>query len=403
MCIAALRILLHRQEIERALIVAPASLLDQWQRELRLWAPELRAIIISGTPEERAWQWRYAAHVTLVSYETLRSDWDETDDNNPARISWGVLALDEAQRIKNSDTDNAFVCKNLARSKSWALTGTPLENSAEDTYSILEFVTGGNLSAGGLRATLQRYQLRRRKADVLQDLPPKISTDLLLPLTSAQRQAYDTAENEGRIKLRGEREIRIENVLSLIARLKQLCNFAPGGTSSKMENLEERLTEITASGEKALIFTQYTNAESGARRIAQRLQKFNPLIYTGDMNALERSNAIDAFNRDGARQVLVLSLLAGGQGLNLQRASYVFHYDLWWNPAILQQAEGRTHRLGQNRPVHIYRYLMQNTIETRIADILREKTGLFDELVEGVSLDPKQLFTRKELLEMVGL
>ena len=133
-----------------------------------------------------------------------------------------------------------------------------------------------------------------------------------------------------------EREIRIENVLALIARLKQICNFAADGASSKMNNLEERPAEITASGEKALVFTQYTNAENGACRIAQRLQKINPLIYTGAMNASERSNAIDAFNRDDARQVLVLSLLAGGQGLNLQRASYVFHYGLWWNPAILQ-------------------------------------------------------------------
>jgi len=403
MCAAALRILLHRQEIERALVVAPATLLDQWQRELHLWAPELRTIIISGLPYERALQWRYPTHVTLVSYETLRSDWNELDKHNPACITWGAVVLDEAQRIKNSDTDSAFICKKLMRSKSWALTGTPLENDMEDTCSILEFVTGSKISGSELRTTLQRYQLRRRKADVLQQLPPKISTDLLLPLTAAQRLTYDTAEKEGRIKLSAEREIRIESILALIARLKQICNFAPNGSSSKMKNLEERIAQIAASGEKALVFTQYTNTTNGAQRIAKCLQKFNPLVYTGTMDVIERTKTIDIFNRDNIHQVLVLSLLAGGQGLNLQRASYVFHYDLWWNPAILQQAEARTHRLGQKRPVHIYRYLMQNTIETRIADILQSKMDLFDRLVEGVSLDPQKLFTRKELLRIIGL
>lgn len=414
MCIAALRVLLHRREVERNLIVTPAGLQEQWRRELQEWAPELLVMMIGGAAADRHWQWSYRAHVTLVSYEMLRADWNETENRNlqgPAQVAWSVIVLDEAQRIKNRDTSLARACKKLSRTKSWALTGTPLENCADDVFSILEFVTGSHCATPItpnqlLRPALQRYQLRRRKVDVLADLPPKMTSDLVLPLTPPQRHAYDIAEKEGLIELREAgkiRELPIENVLALITRLKQICNFAPNGASSKMDDLEERIEEITANRQKTLIFTQYISEESGARRIAQRLEKFAPLLYTGEMDARERNRAIDSFNQDEARGTLVLSLRAGGQGLNLQRASYVFHFDRWWNPAALQQAEDRTHRLGQTQPVHVYSYLMQDTIEARIENILRGKTDLFDQLVEGASLETKHLFSRETLFPKAGL
>jgi hypothetical protein len=420
--IAALRLLFYRREVERALVVTPASLLEQWRREIARWAPELRVMVVQGPPEDRAWRWHYRAHVSLTSYETLRADVTGSPTCGPCREPWSVVALDEAQKIKNRDTDAARACKRLPRQRSWALTGTPIENRPEDVLSILEFVMGGDPEQGqadrtprltvgpALRAALGQFHLRRRKADVLQDLPPKIVTDLVLPLTRPQRQAYERAEQEGVVELRerdgsaGRTPARIENVLALITRLKQICNFAPsGGASAKMDDLDGRLEELAAAGNKALVFTQYAGAESGVRRIAERLRRFSPLIYTGDMSPRERAGAVERFQESEAHPVLILSLQAGGHGLNLQRASYVFHFDRSWNPAVERQAEDRSYRLGQTQPVNVYRYVMVDTIEERIDALLKEKTRLFEQLLDGTSLDVTRLFDQRDLFGLFGL
>ncbi|MCA1597130.1 MAG: DEAD/DEAH box helicase [Chloroflexi bacterium] len=353
--IAALRILLHAREIEQALIVTPASVLEQWRREISLWAPELRVITITGPAHQRAWQWQYRAHLTLVSYDTLRSDFSASAKSGPRRTNWGLLALDEAQKIKNPATDVSRICKRLPRRRSWALTGTPLENSTEDVVSILEFVAGGGdpspvpATRVSLRSSLGAFQLRRRKADVLRDLPPKILTKLLLPLSPAQRAAYDRAEQEGLVFLRSGEEIPIESVLALIHRLKQICNFAPAaspdipGTSAKMEDLAGRLEELAAAGQKALVFTQYTNEATGARQIAARLERFGPLVYTGDLVLRRRSEVVDRFRDSDRHRVLILSL------------------------------------------------------------ILNSKVELFDEVVDGATLDPARLLTREDLIRLIGV
>jgi SNF2 family DNA or RNA helicase len=197
-------------------------------------------------------------------------------------------------------------------------------------------------------------------------------------------------------------EVSIEHVLALITQLKQLCNFGPGGESAKMDDLVSRLDELTAAGHKALVFTQYIGDDSGARRIAARLRRFSPLVFTGEQSLPERSRVIEQFQRDD-HGVLILSLRAGGVGLNLQCASYVFHFDRWWNPAVERQAEDRTHRLGQTQPVHVYRYQMTDTIEQRINEVLLRKRDLFTNLVDATSLDPGGLLSKQELFELMGL
>lgn len=410
--IAALRVLAFRGLIEASLVVCPATLIIQWHRELGRWAPELVTRAVRGRAEDRAMQWRLHAHVYIVSYETLRGDVLDVRDSPALRRRWDVVVLDEASRIKNRDTDVSRACRRLPRSRRWALTGTPLENRPEDVASILEFLFGDpeqrhrvDPDPLSLRGDLSRVQLRRKKADVLPELPPKDIHDIVLELPEAQRRAYDEAEQRGILRLREfTAPVTIVHVLELIARLKQLCNHEPvSSESGKLNDLENRLAEIVDNGERALIFSQYTDRSYGARWLAASLSRFNPVLYTGDMSGDERQRQVDAFMGNRDRKVMVLSLRAGGMGLNLQSASYVFHFDRWWNPAIESQAEDRAHRMGRTTPVTVYRYICANTIEERIDARLREKRALFSEVVDGVSLDVGQMLSEEELFGLFGL
>lgn len=411
--IAALRILVVQRHIESALLIVPAGLVTQWRKELYHWAPELRVSTIRGQSTERAWQWNTPVHVYLTSYETFRSDFTDNPFSPPRRRTWDLVVLDEAQKIKNRDTEASRKCKRLNRRRAWVLTGTPLENREDDLASIMEFVTPFTDNQGILRLTpgpelRERHkdlQLRRKKMDVLPQLPPKIISQISLSMSGPQRESYDRAETEGVIELReSAAPVRVENVLTLIMKLKQICNFCPiAGHSVKLDDILERLDELDTEGHRALIFSQFTDSRYGAHAIASKLMKFNPLIYTGELSPQQRDAAIQQFKENRNNKVLVLSLRAGGQGLNLQDASYIFHFDRWWNPAVEHQAEGRAHRIGQSLPVHVYRYIIESTIEERIDKILREKQLLFDELVDGVSLDLKSKLTAEELFGLFGL
>jgi SNF2 family DNA or RNA helicase len=408
--LAALRILALRHQIEAALVVAPAGLLTQWRAEVHRWAPELRLSTVHGGPADRRWQWRTPAHVYLTSYETLRADFTG-NPHSPVARPWDLVVLDEAQKIKNAATDVSRACKRLRRRRQWALTGTPLENAPADLISLLEFVNPAPPRAHrfalpplALREELRCVQLRRRKADVLHELPPKRVSRLLLPLTPAQRISYERAEREGVVELRARgASVQVQHVLALIVRLKQICNFCPtSGASSKLDDLRERVGVLADEGYKALVFTQFANAENGARAIAGRLGS-TALAYTGDLAPHQRDHVLHQFRTQPERRVLVLSLLAGGQGLNLQEASYVFPFDRWWNPAVEQQAEARSHRLGQADPVTVYTYVCENTIEERIERVLEGKRLLFDELVDDVSLDLAATLTSEELFDLFDL
>jgi SNF2 family DNA or RNA helicase len=411
--IAAIRILTLQKRLERSLLVVPASLVVQWRRAIYQWAPELRLSTVRGSQSDRAWQWAAPAHVYLTSYETLREDFTSNPQSPPRRIKWDAVVLDEAQKIKNRDTDVSRKCKLVPRRRAWALTGTPLENSLEDLASILEFVAPLEEGASPERlfpgpALLDRHrtlQLRRKKAEVLPQLPPKLVSEVTLALAGAQRQTYERAEREGVLRLREQGEdLRIENVLELILRLKQICNFCPAtGASAKVEDLVERVRTLTAEGHRALVFSQFTDERHGVRAIGNQLEAFRPLLYTGDLSTPERDRVIEEFRRDTDRKVLVLSLRAGGQGLNLQEASYVFHFDRWWNPAVEHQAEDRSHRIGQVFPVNVFKYVCEDTIEERIDEILRRKQTLFDELVDDVSIDLQSRLSSEELFGLFGL
>lgn len=409
---AALRILFRLRRIDAALLVVPASLILQWRRALREWAPELRTSTIRGSASERAYQWQAPVHVYIVGYETLRSDFTENPQSPPRRRVWDVVVLDEAQKIKNRESEVSRICKRLPRQRAWALTGTPLENTIDDLASICEFLQPWKEGDEPLRLSagpdlLERHrslQLRRKKSEVLTQLPPKTVIDISLQLVGEQRVSYERAEHDGVLRLKGLGEgVRITHVLELITRLKQICNTCPAtGESAKLDDIEERLETLSAEGHKALIFSQYTE-NHGVRDVVERLKRFEPVAYTGALTMNERDRAITTFKSEPARKVLVLSLRAGGQGLNLQEASYVFHFDRWWNPAVENQAEDRSHRLGQASPVTVYKYVCESTIEERIDGILRGKQALFDQLVDDVSIDLKKHLSADELFGLFGL
>ena len=409
--IAALRILREQGAVKSCLVAAPASLLDQWRREIAKWAPELSAIIIRGSASDRSWQWAAERDVTLVSYDTLRSDFGGNSQSPVRRKPWDVVVADEAQRIKNrNDTSDAL--KGLRRTRSWALTGTPIENHEEELASLLEFVDYDGSGAPKryrpgveLQMRHRELQLRRKKDEVLDDLPPKQVSKITIDLNSRQRASYDKAEQDGIVYLKSlGAEVGIRHVLELITRLKQICNADPKtGESSKLADIKDRLEQLAAQGHKALVFSQYTSDTSGVAAAANYLQGFAPLTITGDIPQQDRSDIIERFKARDEHKALILSLRAGGLGLNLQEASYVFHLDRWWNPAVERQAEDRSHRMGQTVKVNVIKYSCAGTIEERIDKILEGKQDLFDQLVDDVSIDLSTRMSRDELFGLFGL
>ena len=409
--IAALRVLIVQRTLETVLIVAPASILDQWRQELLKWAPELRVMVIRGSPNDRAWQWSENVHVAMVSYDTLRADFTDNLQSPVRRKTWDLLVADEAQRMKNRNPTSVAV-KGLRRNRSWALTGTPLENNEEELASIIEFVDHRELLSQDhyfpglrLRERHRELQMRRKKGDVLEDLPPKLTTKLSLELLSGQRRSYDRAEREGIVYLRElGADVRVQHVLELIQRLKQICNADPEtGESGKFEDIRRRMESLVLQGHRALVFSQYVGNGFGVDAMAGVLRDFDPLTFTGELSPEDRREVIRRF-RDGDRhKALIVSLRAGGVGLNLQEASYVFHVDRWWNPAVERQAEDRSHRYGQSMPVHVFKYSCIDTIEERIDRILESKQELFDQLVDDVTIDLGKSLSANELFGLFGL
>ena len=377
--ITAMRLLLHAGELRRVLLVCPKPLVNNWQREFHLWAPELPLTVIEGNQDRRRWQWGHPeALVTIANYEILMRDRESLVEPG---VHYDLVVLDEAQRIKNRTSATSEVVCSISRSRSWALTGTPVENSVEDLIGIFEFLTPGYLRSGmkprAIGRAVSDYVLRRTKDRVLTDLPPKMFRDAELELTSEQWESYRRAEDEGVIRLNDMgQDLTVQHVFELVLRLKQICNFDPvTGASAKMERLRADIEECAASGRKAIVFSQWVKT---LRAIKGELAPFHPLEYHGQMPSRVRSGVIEQFQRDKNSSVILMSYGAGAVGLNLQFCEYVFLFDRWWNPAVEDQAINRAHRIGAAGPVTVSRFMSLGTIEQRIDQILQEKRELFD-------------------------
>jgi SNF2 family DNA or RNA helicase len=437
--ITAIRLLLHRLEVRRVLLVCPKTLVTNWQREFQQWAPELPVVVIEGDQSKRAWQWQLPdVPVRIANYEILLRDREILENSSPLPLGEGpgvraglskderhphpnplrapteggsgmgtiapphfdLVLLDESQRIKNRLGATSQIVRSISRKRSWALTGTPVENSTDDLVGIFEFLAPGFLSPEmkprKMGRTISDYILRRTKDHVLADLPPKIVHDEQLELTPEQRESYKLAEDEGVLRLTElGLSATIRHVFELILRLKQICNFDPAaGTSAKLERLEADLEEIAQSGRKAIVFSQWVTT---IEKLSGHLARFGPLEYHGRIPTARRDGIIEQFRSDDSCHVLLMTYGAGGVGLNLQMANYVFLFDRWWNPAVEDQAINRAHRIGIDGPVYVTRFLMLDTIEERIERILQEKRDLFDAIFSDAAAHQKLGLTQEEL------
>jgi SNF2 family DNA or RNA helicase len=418
--ITALRLLLRSGQVRKVLLVCPKPLIPNWLREFKTWAEELPVVTVEGDGARRKMVWSMPGiPIRLCNYELLVRDFEAFEDHE--RPTFDLVVLDEAQRIKNRTSRTAETARALGRKRSWALTGTPIENRPEELAALYEFMEVVPPEAVPDVRQLSRlskdFILRRTKNVVMTDLPPRLDRDEYLELTPAQDYAYKTAEKEGVIQLDelGE-SITVQHVFELVLRLKQITNFDPlTGESAKLERLVADMEEIAASGGKAILFSQWTKCIDWIKaQIDQRLKDCGTLVYHGGVPTKKREPILKQFKEDPNSNLLLMSYGTGAVGLNLQFAGYVFLFDRWWNPAVEDQAINRAHRIGQKTQVIVTKFISKDTIEEKIDKVLREKRALFEEILgaggdhdgmagkTSVSLNASEIFGLFDLKARAG-
>lgn len=423
--IQTLSMLASLDKTEPCLIVCPSSLMENWQKEAKRFTPDLKTCIISGDSTERkkVIGERYEYDMLITSYSLLRRDMDLY-----SKVRFDTVVLDEAQQIKNHRSQSALSCRSLQADSRLALTGTPLENSAADLWSVFEFLSPSLLgSKKNFEAAFKEDQvnpkaqyialkklrpfiLRRLKKDVLPQLPPKQEQVIEFKLSDQEQELYKAiAENFLQDILQDETAFskRRLDILSLITRLRQTCSHpallpedfkAQEIESSKFKLFQELVEEIRDSSHRALVFSQFTSMLSIMRDwLDEQGIKYCYL----DGSTKKRQDLVDQFNEDEEIQFFLLSLKAGGTGLNLTGADTVIHYDNWWNPMVVNQASDRAHRIGQTRNVNIIKLVAQNTIEEKIIQLQKTKEKLFDQLVEG-SLKSSSELSENDIRFLLG-
>lgn len=402
--ISTVRLLLCSGEVRSVLLICPKPLVSNWLREFSVWAPEVPVAAIEGNAATRQFQWTSPdIAVKIANYELLMRDRDTVLDQDQ---HFDLVVLDEAQRIKNQRNSTSMIVRQISRTRSWALTGTPVENSPDDLVGIFEFLSPGylrpDMSMSALASSTRDHMLRRTKDMVLDDMPPKLYRDAELELTAEQLATYEKAENEGVVQLENlDQQLTIQHVFELVLRLKQICNFDPAtGASAKLERLVADMEEVAASGQKAILFSQWVDSIDQMR---PALERFGILEYHGRVPHKQREGVIKQFKEDPSKHLILMSYGAGSVGLNLQFCRYVFLFDRWWNPAIEDQAINRAHRIGAAGSVTVTRMLMANTIEQRIASVLDQKREMFDELFADSRAPGSAGLSRQEIFGLFNL
>jgi SNF2 family DNA or RNA helicase len=395
------------------LVVCPLSVVRNWQRETARFAPDLRVLVHHGSDRADA----ASLPLLLADHDLVVTTYQvATRDVEVLRaVAWQCVVLDEAQAVKNPATHTAKAMRRLPAAQHIALTGTPVENRLSELWSILDTVAPGLLgnqqqfrrrfvvpierhhdpvATAALRQLTSPFLLRRTKADrsLVPDLPDKVEQIAWAPLTREQATMYQAvvdqllldAENASGMRRRGL-------VLAALTRLKQICNHPAhalgdgsrlAGRSGKLARFDELITDLHEVGEQALVFTQFR--EMGLllqRHLLERFGQHTPFLH-GGVSKAARDRMVDTFQAgDGASPLLLVSLKAGGTGLNLTAASRVVHYDRWWNPAVEDQATDRAWRIGQQQAVFVHKLVCQGTIEERVDTLINDKRALADAVV----------------------
>lgn len=428
-CIA---FLLSERHQGTSLIVAPTSLIYNWKEELERFAPELKVLIIQGHPEEREELINTIKdyHLVITSYSLLRKDVDKYKD-----YGFYCFVLDEAQNIKNPYSQNAFCAKLIKSQVRFAITGTPIENGLSELWSIFDFIMPGyllsynnfisrfqgpiskNIDADALsklNSLTKPFILRRLKIQVASELPDKIQHKISIELSEEQKEIYTAYLAAASKKIR--KEINVQGfeknkikILGVLTRLRQICchpsSFIENyeGESAKLSALLEILEPALEEKHKVLVFSQFTSV---LKNIAVKLEE-NNIEYCyldGTMTSEERIKVVKDFNSNVTPMVFLISLKAGGTGLNLPSADIVIHYDPWWNPAVEDQATDRAHRLGQKSAVEVISLITKGTIEEKIFNLQHNKR----ELVNKVLAQEQQggyisSFSEEELLSLLEI
>ena len=388
-----------------ALLIAPTSVTGNWQKEAARFTPELPVLVHHGTQRTKGAAFAKAAaqHALIVtSYSLLARDFALFRE-----VPWGAVVLDEAQNIKNPETKQAKAARALSAACRIALTGTPVENNVGDLWSIMDFLNPGLLGTQSdfkrrfflpiqvdrdprtserLKRLTGPFILRRLKTDksIIADLPDKLEMKVFCPLTREQASLYAAVVKEAGQALEEADGIQRKGlVLATLTKLKQVCNHpaqflgdnsAIDARSGKLARLTEMLEEVVAVGDRALVFTQFTEMGRLLQRHLQETFTREVLFLHGGVARKTRDRMVDRFqNATDAPQIFLLSLKAGGTGLNLTRANHVFHFDRWWNPAVENQATDRAFRIGQARHVQVHKFLCQGTLEERIDEMIERK------------------------------
>lgn len=416
----------------KALVVVPTGLLTNWQAEIAKFAPSLSSYIFHGATRDLE---RFDADVMLTTYGVLRSDADRLK-----KQKWRVMIIDEAQNIKNYDTAQSKAVKSIPSNIRIAMSGTPVENRLSEFWSIMDYANKGYL--GNIKAFKDNYanpiqvfndeqvtakfrkitspfMIRRMKSDktIISDLPDKIEQNQFALLTAQQAALYEKTMRAAMEEIEGCAGYDSQSlfkrqglVLQMILALKQICNhptqFLKNGQfdaslSGKTELLLELLDSIIQNGEKALIFTQFKEMGDLLERFISERFKERPMFYHGGCSVNQREDMIDRFRHNRADKLFILSLKAAGTGLNLTDASHVIHYDLWWNPAVENQATDRAYRIGQKKNVMVHRLICKNTFEERIDEMIQKKKHLA-EITVATGENWIGKLSNKELREIFG-
>ena len=401
--------LLSSKQEKPSIVIAPTSLVYNWQDEIMRFAPTLKVLIISGLQSERQQKINSINdyNVVVTSYPLIRRDIEMI-----SKYEFYACILDEAQYIKNANSLNARAAKQIKADCRFALTGTPIENSLTDLWSIFDFILPGYLSSyhhfrkkyeipiikeddkqasNLLLSQIKPFVLRRMKKEVLTELPEKIETKISIEMTPRQKEVYQALLLESQhtltetIKEKGFKHSQMD-IIILLTRLRQVCchpslyleNY--DGESGKLNTLIELIKEAIEGNHKILVFSQFT---SMLHKIADYLERIGLSYYylDGQTPIVDRGIMVKKFN-EGKKPLFLISLKAGGTGLNLTGADMVIHVDPWWNPAVEEQATDRAYRLGQHHKVQVFKLITRHTIEDKIFELQNQKKSLIDQIIQ---------------------